>query len=190
MANEVVLDIETQQSFGQAREVSGGRLSVSLVGIYRYETDTYETFLESELPKLWPILEHAERLIGFNTHGFDFPILEHYYPGTFKSFSSLDIMAELERALGHRVSLDNVARGTIGHTKISDGLQAIRLWHEGRLEELKEYCLNDVKLTRRVYEYGRDNRILKYESRIGTGEAAVDFSLPEKNKQVNLTLPL
>ncbi|MFH0952503.1 MAG: ribonuclease H-like domain-containing protein [Patescibacteria group bacterium] len=190
MLNEVVLDLETKNSFSQARDKSDGRLFVSLVGIYRYEDDSYSVYLENELNKLWPVLERADRIIGFNTHGFDFPVLQNYYPGSFKSFPSLDMMDDVLAALGFRVSLNNLAKGTLNQEKSGDGLQAIRLWQEQKIDELSAYCLQDVRLTKELYEYGKKNGILKYESKIGQGEAKVNFSPPDEIKKVNLTLPL
>ena len=34
------------------------------------------------------------------------------------------------------------------------GLQAIRLYQQGQIDKLKRYCLDDVRLTREVYEHG------------------------------------
>lgn len=198
MGYEVVLDIETENSFGQlavrSTQAKGrGRdnlLKVSLVGIYRYDTGVFETYLETELAKLWPVLEHADRIIGFNSDAFDLPILDQYYPGSLKRFTSLDLMVELTKKLGFRVGLDAVAQGTLGVSKSGDGLQAIKLWHEGRIAELKQYCLDDVKLTRDVYEFGKANGSIKYQNKLGSGTVKVDFSLPSDIHKANLTLPL
>jgi DEAD/DEAH box helicase domain-containing protein len=142
------------------------------------------------LGRLWPILERADRIIGFNIFGFDLPIMNNYYPGNLMKFPALDLMKEIENDLGHRVSLNDVAQGSLGAEKSGDGLQAIRLWNEGRLDELKDYCLQDVKLTKEVYEYGKKNNFVKYISRIDSGQAKVDFSMPEDVNKVNLTLPI
>ncbi|MFC1663490.1 ribonuclease H-like domain-containing protein [Patescibacteria group bacterium] len=190
MSNEVVLDLETQNSFAQARSTSDGKLKISLVGIYSYANDSYQAYLESELTDLWPILEHADRIIGFNIHGFDFPVLQPYYPGQLKKFNSLDILDEIADELGFRVSLDSVAQGTLTSAKTGDGLQAIKLWRENRIDELKEYCLQDVKLTQEIYEYGKKNGHLKYINKLGAGEVKVNFSLLKERHQVNLTLPI
>lgn len=190
MGYEVVLDIETQNSFGRIRGGGNDRLRISLVGIYRYDTNAYEAYLESELPKLWPVLEHADRIIGFNSDAFDLPILDQYYPGSLLRFTSLDLMAELVKKLGFRVGLQAVAQGSLGVGKSGDGLQAITLWREGRIEELKKYCLDDVRLTRDVYEFGKTHGFVKFENKMGSGKAQVDFSLPADIHKANLTLPL
>ena len=83
-------------------------------------------------------------------------------------------MEEITKALGHRVALDSVARATLGEGKTGSGLEAIRLWREGRLGELKEYCLSDVRITRDVYEYGASHGELFYMPKFGSGKARVE----------------
>jgi len=55
----------------------------------------------------------------------------------------------------------------LGERKTGDGLKALRLWKEGKLQELADYCLQDVKLTRDIYEYGAEHGELRFESRFG-----------------------
>jgi len=73
MSKEVVLDIET---IGDIKDFAS--LKVTVVSIYEYETNKYRSFEEKELGDLWPILEKAERIIGFNSEHFDLPILNFY----------------------------------------------------------------------------------------------------------------
>jgi len=89
MNKEVVLDIETQNTFQEVGGYDHSKLKISVIGCYFYETDTYETFEEHELPKLWPRLEHADRIIGYNTNGFDLPVMNNYYSGNFMTFPGL-----------------------------------------------------------------------------------------------------
>jgi DEAD/DEAH box helicase domain-containing protein len=79
--------------------------------------------------------------------------------------STLDLLVELEKKLGHRLSLDAVATATLGVGKTADGLDAIRWWREGKILEIAEYCCFDVKVTRLVHEFGRDQKHLFYVDR-------------------------
>jgi DEAD/DEAH box helicase domain-containing protein len=58
-----------------------------------------------------------------------------------------------------------VAQETLGTTKTGDGLQALKWWKEGRLREIIDYCKMDVKLTRDLYLYGRQNGYLIFRNR-------------------------
>ena len=196
MLNEVVFDIETQNTFADV-ENDFKKLKVSVVSVYRYETNTYESFTESELGKLWPILERADRIIGYNSGHFDLPVLNNYYLGDLQQLPHLDLIVKIKESLGIRLKLDDVAQATLDNVKKSaEGLQAVRWWKEGKIDEIKKYCEQDVRVTKEVYEFGRDNRQLFYKTL--TNEVlpfAVDFSFPKTaesggvKKAINLTLP-
>lgn len=153
--NYVVFDIETQKSF---KEISDRKklhqLKVSVVGLYDSSRDVYEAYEEKEVFKLDEIFRKADVIIGFNSNGFDFPVLVPYLFTPLEQFHSLDLLEEIQKTLGHRVSLQSIAEATLGAHKSGDGLGAIELFKEGKMEELKRYCLDDVRLTKEIYEYG------------------------------------
>lgn len=186
---KIVFDIETQNNFSVGKDTRS--LKVSLVGTYFYKTNQYRIYYEKDLPDLFRVMEKAELLIGYNIKGFDLPVLNNYYPGDLTKFPVLDLMEEIVSKLGFRVSLNAVAQATLGTQKTGQGAQAIVMWREGRIEELKKYCLQDVKLTKELYEYGKKHGILKYQNKLGAGEAKVNFSrLTQSSPAINLTLPL
>ena len=104
MSNEVVLDIETQNTFDEVGGYFTDKLKVSLVGVYFYETDTYESFLEHELPQLFSRLERSGRIIGYNSIGFDMPVLNNYYAGDLLKLPQLDLLVEIQKTLGYCAS--------------------------------------------------------------------------------------
>lgn len=167
MKDTLVLDIETKKSFADV----GGKenlamLGVAVLGMYSYRTDSFRAFEERELPEFERILGEAEHLIGFNIKGFDIPVLEPYIaPGIIGRVAVTDIFEDAVNFLGHRVGLDGVARATVGSGKSGHGLEALEWFKEGRVEEVKKYCLDDVRLTRDVYEYGKKNGHVLFESR-------------------------
>jgi len=162
MNKEVVLDLETQKIFSEVSQNNPRLLGISVVGIYRRETKTYEKFWEGELDRLWPILEGADLTIGFNIRKFDFPVLSAYYPGDLTKLPVLDILESVKESLGFRIGLDNLARATLGLQKTADGLAAIEFYRQGEMDKLAEYCLNDVKITKEIYDYAVKNGSLKY----------------------------
>jgi DEAD/DEAH box helicase domain-containing protein len=194
MSNEVVFDIETQNTFADV-DNDWKKLRVSCVSVYHYATDTYESFEEHELGKLWPIFEKAERLIGFNSAHFDLPVLANYYLGDFSKFQHLDMMENVKASVGFRLKLNDIAQATLDNVeKSAEGLQAVRWWKEGKIDEIKKYCEQDVRVTKEVYEFGKKNKQLFYKSL--TGDVLpfrVNFDLQKegiKTAQINLTLPL
>lgn len=188
---EVVLDIETQNWFTDVGANDHSLLKISVIGCYFYDTDMYYAFEENEFPQLWPLLERADRIIGYNTIGFDYLVMNNYYSGDFLTFPSLDILADIQKAIGFRLKLQDVAMATIGEGKSAAGNQATEWWKEGRVQEIKDYCLQDVKVTKNIYEYGLKHGALAFVDRGGARRGIpVNFAFqPEKKATVNLTLP-
>ncbi len=190
---EIVLDIETQQTFQDIGTYKASMLKISVVGVYFYETDTFESFLEADLPKLWPRLERSSRIIGYNLFGFDYPCMQTYYTGNIMALPTVDILLEIEKRLGFRIKLDSVAQATLGMGKSGDGLQAVAFWKNGEIEKLKEYCLQDVRVTRDVYEAALKDKKVFYFDRLGQKQPIPLPIVPPQAKEgptINLSLGL
>ena len=74
-------------------------------------------------------------------------------------------MDHLAQRLGFRVSLDSLATATLRTTKAADGLQAIRWYRQGLIDQVLTYCEKDVEITRRLHEYGRQFKVVYYWDR-------------------------
>lgn len=187
---EIVLDIETQNTFQEVGSYDHTKLLISVVGVYFYETDEYRCYEVDELKELWPRLEHAERIIGYNSISFDMPVMNNYYAGDLLKLPQLDILAEIHKTLGFRLKLDDVAAASVGKRKSGHGLQAVEWWRNGEKEKVKAYCLDDVRVTKDVYEYGLKYKALAYEDRLGQRKGIpVDFSPKKIVSTINLTMP-
>lgn len=184
---KIVFDIETKNTFQDVGSSSPVDLDISLVCIYDYDTGQYDSFLQEDFPKLWPILDKADQLITYNGDHFDIPLLNKYYPGDLAKVKSLDILREIRNSYGRRMKLDQVAEGTFGTHKSGDGLQAIVWWRNGDIENLKKYCLDDVKITKDVYEYAMKNKKLMFKEGPFIKEIKLDTKhwefLPEAKTQ-------
>ena len=165
MKKPIVLDLETQKTFDAVGRKNIHLLKVSVVGIYRYDRDVYEVYDETQMHDLENLLKDASQIIGFNIRRFDFPVLQPYFFISVNELPVLDLMETLEGALGFRVGLNSVSQSTLGRGKSGSGLDAVRFFEQGKMEELKKYCLDDVRLTRELYEYGRDHGKIVISSR-------------------------
>ena len=191
MAQPVVIDVETQLTF---RDVGGyipQKLKISVAGLFDYAANTYLTFTESELPKLFPYLEHASEVIGFNIVDFDLPALNPYYIGELARLPTIDLLKHIEKSLGFRIALDDLVRETLNAHKTGHGLLAIEYFKNQEWEKLKTYCLSDVKLTKELYEYGKTHGKVFYKAPAGRREISVNWGQPRASSSanVNLTLP-
>ena len=188
---KIVLDLETQNLFSDV----GGRgknhlLKVSVCGVYDYSTDKFECYMENEMHKLGELLQSADQIIGFNIKDFDFEVLQPYLNFNIHDLPYLDIIEDVQKYLGHRLGLDALAQGTLGAGKSGNGKEAILYWRNGRLDLLKKYFLDDVRITRDVYKYGLNNSKLLYKDFFVIKEIPVAWKEPEPKmavqKQVSL----
>jgi DEAD/DEAH box helicase domain-containing protein len=170
----ITFDIETVGDFGNNGDFS--KLEVTVVGIHDSETGQLTGFYIEDLPKLWPILESADVLVGYNSEHFDIPILNKYYAGDLTKIKSVDLLKEIKNVLGRRLKLDGVAEATLGKKKSGHGLDAVTWWKQGLKEKVRDYCLDDVKITEELYQYAKKNGHLKYKDYEGLREIKLDTS--------------
>ena len=185
MGEKLVLDLETQRDFNEVEGRKPELLGISVVGLYSYAGDRYEAYLEADLAAtLGPRLQSAELLIGFNIRRFDLPVLQPYLPFAVATLPVLDIMEEVVKHLGHRLSLESIAQATLGRGKSGSGLDALRWFKEGRFDLITKYCLDDVKLTKEVYEYGKQHGRLFATSRFSEEKLQIPVFWPERKREM------
>ena len=165
--NIVYFDLETQRTANDAGGWDKKRdMGMSIGVTYSTASGQYQIYSEKRVNDLINELLRADLVVGFNVINFDYEVLMGYtildLPHQIRT---LDLLVEVEKKLGHRLSLDAVATATLGVGKTADGLDAIRWWREGKLAEIAEYCCFDVKVTRLVHEFGRDQKHLLYLDR-------------------------
>lgn len=176
MNDILVLDIETKNTFQEVGENNFDALEVSLIGLYSYNQDKFFAFGENEFAAAIQMIKSAEMIVGFSISRFDLPVLKKHF-GDFDIFAipQLDILDEIEFSLGKRVGLDILAKTNIGYGKNGHNLDAANLYRDNKMEELKNYCLNDVKITKELYELAKKQGYLM---------------VPQKDGKESIKLPL
>lgn len=172
----VIFDLETQNIFSDVGTNNPADLDISVGSFYDSLEDKYLTVSVDELSKAWPLIEQADALVGYNSNHFDIPLLNKYYPGDITRIKSIDLLEEIRKSLGKRLRLDSVAEATVGAKKSGHGLQAVRWWREGKIEEIKKYCEQDVKITKKVFDYALLNGHVKYKDGARKREIPLDVS--------------
>jgi len=167
--NIVYFDLESQKLF----EEVGGRFPAKLLlacGVTWSSTrEDFAVYWEQEAPALIVELKSADHVIGFNILNFDYEVLKPYAPNVnFRTIRSTDMLQDIYRALNFRLSLDSIAKATLGATKSADGVQSVIWYRNGELDKVAEYCKADVDITRRIHEFGRDNGFVYYYSKLGS----------------------
>lgn len=190
MKFEVIFDTETKKFFDEVPGNDPALLGVSITSVYLRTLDdnlneiegTMKSYWEPEFPEMFKLFEKADRIIGFNSFGFDIAALSPYLPSHWPKLNHFDILDELRKVEGKRASLDAIAKTTLGETKNDVGSNAIKYWNEHTpesLAKLKKYCEMDVEITTKVYDHVVKNGFLKYKDYWNElHEVKLDFSYP------------
>ncbi len=182
----LIFDIETQNFFTDP-DVGWDNfpaLKISVVGVYSYAQDKYFCFEETEMAALAELFAQSGRLVGFSSNRYDIPVLNLY----FQKFTNgrlnlwekerVDLLEEIEVTSGERVSLSRLAEANLGIKKDRHGSDAIRLYREGLMNELKAYCLKDVEITKRIYDIYREQGYLMVPNRETGKVVKMEFAVP------------
>ena len=179
----LVFDIETQNFFTDpdVGRNNFGALKISVVCAYSYNEDKYFSFEEDEMAAAAELFNRAGRIVGFSSNRYDIPVMNSYFRrlridcDLWKK-ERIDLLEEIELATGERISLSRLAEANLGEAKEQHGMEAIQLYREGKMDELKKYCLNDVRLTKEIYDLYMKQHYLMVPSK-QTGETVkVEFA--------------
>jgi len=162
----LIFDLETQRSAAEVGGWSNGRgMGLALAVVYDCARGSFRTYYEADVDRLLLDLVMADRVVGFNLERFDLSVLAGYTDWDLRRIRTLDLLGEIHRTLGFRLSLAHLCEANLGESKAGDGLQSLAWWREGRLDLIEQYCRKDVELTKRLYDRGRRDGFLLYRDR-------------------------
>lgn len=174
------------------REVEGGwknirGFGVAVAVIFDDEKNGYDVYLgekKEDMEALKKRLEEAESVVGFNIIRYDYEVLAPYLGDLAhleeKTFDILDYITE---RIGKRVSLNNVAKHTLGRKKKGYGIQMPLEWRAGKRMTVIRYCKNDVELVKDVYLFGKKNGYIMY---FDPESLELDVRVEEKVKKLEV----
>lgn len=108
--------------------------------------------------ELLDLFDESEMIVAYNGLGFDFPLLGKYYGRGHAGrrrycshrFKCHDPFARLRAATDTWPKLDVLLKANGLAEKTGDGVLAVKLWAEGRRDELLKYCERDVEQLARL----------------------------------------
>ena len=178
MRDLIYFDLETQRTANDAGGWHNKQDMKMSVGVtYSTALSQYRIYSESRVNELIDQLLKADLVVGFNIVNFDYEVLMGYtildLPHQLRS---LDILVEIEKRIGSKPNLDNLAMATLGVGKTAGGVDAIKWWREKRILDIAQYCCFDVKVTKMVHEFGSANRELFYTDKFNRRQRmAIDW---------------
>jgi DEAD/DEAH box helicase domain-containing protein len=164
----IFFDLETQRS---AAEVGGWHnahlMRMALAVIYDTQTEQFETFFENDVHRLIERLGEADLVVGFNVISFDYAVLRGYTDTDLSALPTFDMLAAIHQRLGYRLALGHLAEETLGASKGADGLQSLIWWKEGRVDEIEQYCRQDVQLLVDLLDHASEHGHLCFRTKRG-----------------------
>lgn len=131
-------------------------MGIACICVWDYTTDSPHVFGEHDLEDFQKFVDSHDVAIGFNNNRFDNNVLKAggvVIPPN----KSYDILAEIYRALGSfqkGCRLDDVVKANFPNAigKTGDGALAPELWQKGFQTRVINYCHNDVRLTKMIFD--------------------------------------
>ena len=142
-------------------------MGLALAVVYDVARGAYRTYYETDVDRLLLDLVLADCVVGFNIDRFDLAVLSGYTERDLSRIRTLDLLGEIHKRVGFRVSLNHLSEVNLGESKAGDGLQSLQWWKEGRIDLIEHYCRKDVDVTKRLWELGRSQRFLLHRDKAG-----------------------
>jgi hypothetical protein len=139
-------------------------MGISVIGAYDYATDRYHVFCDDNKDAFFEACLKAECLVSFNGIGFDNRVIEKTwsFPDSILTKFVYDLLVEtwVAAGLGPKFAgpshggfgLDAICSCNFGTKKSGNGALAPVLWQRGKIGEVIDYCLNDVRLTKQIFD--------------------------------------
>jgi DEAD/DEAH box helicase domain-containing protein len=164
--NRIIFDIETKNFFDTVHSTNPADLDISVVCLYESDTDTYHSFTEDQFDSMWEYFHRADTLVTYNGNHFDIPCLQSISPIDLSQFHHIDLFEDVKAASGKKLGLDGIAKATLGIAKSGHGSDAIAWWNAGEVQKIVDYCLQDVRVTKEVFDYAEANQKLFFEDKL------------------------
>jgi DEAD/DEAH box helicase domain-containing protein len=148
---------------------------MSIGVVYTEPDNKFKFYTEDKVGYLIRELESADIVVGYNLLEFDYKVLSYYANSDLYELPTVDMMIDVNEALGRKRSLklENVAMTTLGYGKTEQDATIVFEWYKkGQIKKIAEYCKGDVKVTRDLYHYGKDNGMIYYTNSNGEKKEA------------------
>lgn len=139
------------------------RMGISVIGAYDYLEGRPRVFCADNFPAF---IERAQRpgtlLVGFNSIPFDNAVIAATLQVALDEGNCYDLLREtwiaaglsptFQRGTHGGYGLDAICEKNFGTKKPGNGALAPVLWQQGKIGEVIDYCLNDIRLTKQLFD--------------------------------------
>lgn len=140
-------------------------MGISVLCAYEYETDRYRVFCQDNLSAFVDLAKQQDLLVSFNGLAFDNKVIEAHMPGVrfeYQPEHDYDLLVETWAGAGlgptfnfrthGGYGLDALCERNLGTRKTANGALAPVLWQQGAIGAVIDYCLNDVWMTKELFD--------------------------------------
>ena len=180
----IVLDCETQRLGDLKRgepiqPIQFKTMGLSVMCVYvSWECGgRYMFFDRSNLVEFEEKYRECDFVVTFNGKNFDIPLIENLYCVKLPDKKHVDLMDYVVNKLGFFDSLERVGIATLNRGKTGKGSSAPDLYNYGLYPQLYTYCLDDVNLTKAVFEYALENNHFYCQPKHSKKPVKVPFSI-------------
>ena len=137
-------------------------MGISCIGAWDSKTDSPRVYLTDNLIEFQRLINNADVLVSYNGIPFDNHLLR---ANGFKieDAKCYDLLREIWLASGlpptfnykthGGFGLDAVCDANFGSRKSGNGALAPVLWQRGNIGEVIDYCLNDIRMTKQLFDF-------------------------------------
>ena len=133
-------------------------MGIAVICAFDFSEMRYRVFLEDNFDAFQELADSADIICGYNSHSFDDNLMEAH---GIRVKSNYDLLRFVRVASGQPAdftrgktkggyTLGAVAGANFGGSKTEDGAHAPKMWQDGKHGRVIDYCLEDVRLTRRI----------------------------------------
>jgi DEAD/DEAH box helicase domain-containing protein len=144
---------------------SHDEMGISVLVIFDYATMRYRVFDDKNSQEALHILKSYDLVVEFNTVNFDWKLINATWKSDeIRASKDFDVLREIwlgkglnpnkfEPSTHGGYKLDDVAFETIGMRKTANGALAPIMFQEGKFAELVDYCIEDVRIEKTLFEF-------------------------------------
>ncbi len=138
-------------------------MGISVLGAYDFVDERYRVICEDNKEEWLDLINDRDLIVSFNGIKFDNEVVKHVWGYEVPLEKNYDILVEMWRAKGFNPDafvnethgghgLDVTCKANGLQSKTGHGAFAPIEWQRGNIGHVIDYCLQDVKLTKELFE--------------------------------------
>ncbi len=151
-----ILDIQTRKTYEDVGGKKGtSKMGISYAALLNYSADEINVYTEQDMNILLDKIFSSRLIIGLNLKKFAYKVLSGYRGADFEQINSLDMLDYLRKKIIRKPCIEELFSGTLSIDRTIDNMKIARQFKQGRIEEVKQITIQNVKDLNSVYSFGK-----------------------------------